>query len=145
MSLINWRKKGESPFLSSFVENFFRDDDNFFKGWPERVQTPAVNVVENDKSYSLEVAVPGMKKEDFKIEVDKGVLTISSESKSEKEESDDNYTRKEFSYSSFSRSFWLPENTTEDIKAEYKDGLLKVIIPKTKVTTESTGKTIEIS
>ena len=144
MSLINWRKKGDTPFLSSYVENFFRDDD-FFKGWAERVKTPAVNVLEDENSYSLEVAAPGMKKEDFNVEVNKGILTISSESKTEKEEKEDNYTRKEFSFSSFSRSFWLPENITEDIKAEYNDGLLKVVIPKAKVKTEDTGKTIEIS
>ena len=62
MSLINWRKKGDTPFLSSYVENFFRDDD-FFKGWPERIKTPAVNVLEDENSYSSEVAVPGMKQE----------------------------------------------------------------------------------
>lgn len=146
MSLINWKKKNGAPSLSSLVENFFQDDDVFFRNWSERKHVPAINVKDNEDSYCLEVIAPGKKKEDFDLKVEKGVLTISSENQSETKESKDNYTRKEFSYDAFSRSFWLPENILEeDIKAEYKEGVLNITIPKMEVEETSTAKKIEIS
>ena len=146
MSLVNWKKKNGFPSFSSMVENFFQDDNGFFRNWPAQSLMPAVNVKENDSSYSLEVVAPGKKKEDFVLKVEKGVLTISSENQSETEETKENYTRKEFSYDSFSRSFWLPENVSEDeIKAEYKEGVLNIVIPKKEVEAVETAKKIEIS
>ena len=119
-------RKNYNPFFS----NLF--DDNFFFGTNGHANTlPAVNIKETDKSFNLEVAVPGMKKEDLKIEVNDDVLTISSENKYENKEEKDGYKRKEFCYSSFCRSFYLPENTDVDgINASYKDGILDVTIPK---------------
>jgi HSP20 family protein len=114
--------------ISDFFENENLQFDDFFrKDW-----IPAVNVSETDKSYDIELAAPGLKKEDFHIKVENGVLTISSEKKTEKETKEKNYTRKEFNYSSFSRSFTLPENVKEDgIKASYDNGLLKLNVVKT--------------
>ena len=92
---------------------------------------PAVNVKENENNFELEVAAPGMKKEDFKIELDNNVLGISSETKSEDVEEKKKYTRREFSYRSFKRTFTLPENVdVENIKANYSDGVLMIDIPK---------------
>jgi HSP20 family protein len=106
---------------------------------------PAVNVKETDKAFVLEVAVPGMKKDDFKLEMKDGMLIISAETEIEKEEKDENYTRKEFNYSSFSRSFWLPENVkTDDIKANYKEGMLLVTLPKEKIKLVEKAKMIEV-
>ncbi|MEI5579364.1 Hsp20/alpha crystallin family protein, partial [Streptomyces brasiliscabiei] len=86
---------------------------------------PAVNVSETDKNYEIEVAAPGMKKDDFKVKVENGAIHISAERKEEKEEKQKNYTRQEYSYNSFSRSFTLPEDVKEDdIKAQYEDGVL---------------------
>jgi HSP20 family protein len=115
-----------SPFLS----NLF--DDDFFPVLNNRTSSmPAVNIKENDKSYFLELAVPGMDKKDLKIDINEDVLTISSESRSESEEEKDGYKRKEFSYSSFCRSFYIPENINRDkIEANYKDGILNVELPK---------------
>ena len=141
------KSTGLFPSFSNMIEDFFRDDDGFFRNWTERQNLPAVNVKETDKFYMLEVAAPGMKKDDFKVEIDNGVLTISSENKTESEEKDDNYMRREFSCSSFSRSFWLPENIKEeDIKAEYKDGVLMVSVPRPKgEIPKANRKTIKIS
>src|SRR5690606_30001297 len=87
--------------------------------------------VEHEKNFEIELAAPGMKKEDFNITVENGVLTISSEKEEKKEETEKNYTRKEFSYSSFTRSFTLPENVSEDeIKAHYENGILKLVVAK---------------
>src|SRR4030065_57127 len=98
-----------SPFLS----NLF--DDDFFPVLTNRTSSmPAVNIRENEKSYNLELAVPGMDKKDLKIDINEDVLTISSESKNETEEEKDGYKRKEFSYLSFCRSFYIPENVNRD-------------------------------
>jgi HSP20 family protein len=92
---------------------------------------PAVNIKDNEKEFELELAVPGVKKDDFTVEVDHDVLTISSEMKSENEETKDNYTRKEFSYSSFKRAFTLPETVDgSKIDAKYEDGILRLTLPK---------------
>lgn len=125
-------KYNRFPTLRSMLDNFWSSDwmgDDFQR----RDRMPAVNVKETDKCFEIEVAVPGMKKEDFKIDVDNGVLTISAEQKEEKEKKEDNYTRKEFSYSSFSRSFSLPQNVNEDsIKAKYDNGVLALTLDKAK-------------
>jgi len=116
--------------------------DDFFKPWNEwfdnggslmgRIMTvPAVNIVEDKNDYKVSLAVPGMKKDDFNIDVEVNMLTISSEKEVSKEEKDEKYNRKEYSYSSFSRSFTLPEEVNrEKIEAKYEDGLLKLVLPK---------------
>jgi HSP20 family protein len=126
-------------FRPYFMPDFFNDD--LFPSIPDRTSSePALNIKENDKSYVLELAVPGIDRKDLKIDINDDVLTISSEIKNEKEENRDGYRRKEFSYSSFCRSFYIPENAnTEKIEASYKDGVLTVGIPKqeeekTKIT-----------
>ena len=92
---------------------------------------PAVNIKENEKDFELELAVPGRSKEDFNIEVDENVLTISSERKTEENVDKGNYTRREFTYSAFKRAFTLPETIDEaGIKANYVNGLLKFTLPK---------------
>jgi HSP20 family protein len=151
MSLVKWRNGNEilpARIMPNWAANFFKDDDFFDKRWMPAFEmtSPAVNVVETKDAYALEVAAPGMKKDDFKIEVKDGCLLISAETKSEKEQKDDNYTRKEFNYEAFSRSFWLPENTKADsIKATYADGILKLNVPKAKVEKAEPAKLIKIA
>jgi HSP20 family protein len=122
-------------------------DDDFFPVLSNRnSSTPAVNVREEDKNYILDLAIPGVDKKDLKIEINEDVLTISSEMKNESEENRDGYSRKEFSYSSFSRSFNIPENVNrEKIEASYKDGILSVALPKQKEERNKITKKIEIS
>jgi HSP20 family protein len=132
------------PALRSMLDNFWGNEmpeDDFFK----RNKIPAVNVKDNEKNYEIEVAAPGMVKDDFKIDIDNGVLTISAEKKDEMEKKEDNYTRREFSYSSFSRSFSLPQNVDEDsIVAKYENGVLKLTINKLKEE-KSHKRTIALS
>jgi HSP20 family protein len=112
--------------------------DDFVKPWNEWFDTssaitvPAVNITENVNDYNISVAAPGLKKNDFHINVDGNMLTISAEKEETKEEKEgENYTRKEYNYSSFSRSFTLPQEVNrEKIEASYEDGVLKLVLPK---------------
>jgi HSP20 family protein len=102
---------------------------------------PAVNISEDDKGYHIDVVAPGFKKEDFKINVDDDVLTISAEAKSESTTDGNNkqYSRREYSYSAFTRSFKLPDNAKDDsINAGYTDGVLKLSIPKSEKQVKAT-------
>jgi len=120
-------RRSYKPFT---FQDFFNED--FFPSL-NRASTnlPAVNIREDDKAFYLELAVPGMGKKDLRIEVKDDVLTISSEHKEEKNDEQDGYRRKEFSYSSFCRSFYLPEDVnSESIGASYIDGILHVEIPR---------------
>ena len=106
---------------------------------------PAVNIKEDEKNYFLEFAIPGADKKDLKIDVNEDVLTISSETKNESEEGNDGYKRKEFSYSAFSRSFYVPENVNrEKIDANYKDGVLSVIISAERLKSHKLKKEIPV-
>ena len=130
--------------------------DDFFKPWNEwfdtessflsrTVRIPSVNITENKDEYSVSLAVPGMKKDDFKIDVDRNMLTISCEKDETKEEQDKKYTRREYSYSSFSRSFTLPDEVnSEKIDARYEDGLLKISLPRKEEAKKSAAKQIAV-
>jgi len=145
MSLIKWNSNDLFPSIDSIWDNFF-NRDFLSKGLDLGTKVPAVNTKETDGSFQIEVAVPGMKKEDFKIELDNNILTISSDKKEEKDEKDgEKISRREFSYFSFQRSFHLPNNVKEEeISAEYADGLLKLTIPKTETKKIENKKQIEI-
>jgi HSP20 family protein len=109
---------------------------------------PAVNVKETADSFEVEMAAPGMKKEDFKVELNNNVLTISSELKHENEEKDgDRYTRKEFSYQTFQRSFQLSKEAVDadNIKAKYENGVLHLSIPKREEIKQKPARLINIS
>ncbi len=140
-------KKTDWPsFMNGSLLSDFFDNDRFFDAdWLRKQSVPAVNVKETEKDFEIDMAAPGLTKKDFEISVDHGVLTISSEKKEEKEEMDKTYTRKEYSYSSFSRSFTLPENVNEeDVKAYYEDGVLKLHIAKKAMGTTKPKKAIEV-
>lgn len=115
--------------------------DDFFTPWNEwfsngglmskPLTVPAVNVTENHNGYKVKLAAPGMKKSDFEIDVEGNMLTIKSEKEEKKEEKEDHYTRREFSFSSFSRSFAIPDDVKQDkIDAVYEDGMLTISLPK---------------
>lgn len=148
MSLV--RRNELFPTWSNFWNDFFSRDWNDWslKNYSDTNTTlPSVNIKENDDGFEVEVAAPGMEKKDFNIELKNDLLTISSEKKVETQDTDDNeYTRREFSYQSFSRSFTLP-NTIDDkkIKAKYENGILKVQIPKKEEAKPKPPKKIAIS
>ena len=130
----------------SIIDEFLKPD--WFGGF-QNLQTniPAVNIKETDTNYSLELAAPGKVKDDFVIEIDHNVLTISSEVKTENEQKDDKgrYTRKEFSYAAFRRAFTLPETVnTEDINANYDNGVLLVTLPKKQEALPKPKRLIDI-
>jgi HSP20 family protein len=122
-------------------------DDDFFPVLSNRTSSmPAVNIREDEKDYILELAIPGIEKNDLKIDINEDVLTISSETKKETEENKDGYKRKEFSYASFCRSFYIPENVNRDkIEANYKDGILSVGLPKQEEEKNKITRQIKIS
>lgn len=134
MSLVKFSNSHPSRYNRYYNDDLFNDLFN----WSNREVTnsrhtsqPSVNIKENEDGFSLELITPGMKKEDLKLEVNNDILTISSELKQEKEETKENFTRREFKHQAFSRSFTLPETVNgEDIKAHYENGILEVSIPK---------------
>jgi HSP20 family protein len=106
---------------------------------------PAVNITESDNGYKIEVAAPGLTKKDFKIDLDKNTLTIASVKDDNHEESNERYTRREFRYTNFSRSFTLPETVdSEKISASHKDGILYVNIPKMEEAKEKPNRQIAV-
>mgnify|MGYP006292875105 FL=1 len=118
-------------FDDFFTRDLFDWNARNFSNWGTTL--PSVNIVENNDNFVVEVAAPGMKKDDFNIELSDDMLTISSEKEVENElNEDERYTRREFSYQAFQRSFQLPKNVVEDSKihAKYEDGILRILIPK---------------
>lgn len=135
------------PKFPSFFSDFF---DKEFADWANsnysltNTTIPAVNIKETKDDFLVTMAVPGMTKKDFKIDLTDNVLTISSEKKDEKEEKDEYYTKKEYSYQSFSRAFTLPKDVVEEdkITAKYENGELLLTIPKKEEA--KTKKPVEI-
>lgn len=147
MSNLVKRRNGFWPSTSS-IDEFL--SDNFFN-WPNEMSRggtmPRVNISENDDEFTVEMAAPGMKRDDFHVELDNDLLVISSEISQENEDNNNpSYTRKEFSYESFRRSFYLPNTVEADkIKAKYEDGMLRLIIPKKEEAKRKPARSIKIS
>jgi HSP20 family protein len=135
-------RRGYKPFLWSGLF-----DDDFFPVLSQRNNTmPAVNIKEDDKRFVIDLAVPGIDKKDLRLEIHEDVITISSENKNENETNQDGYKRREFSYSSFCRSFYLPDNVNkEKISANYKDGILAVELPKVDEEKSKISREVKIS
>ncbi|HRH10481.1 MAG TPA: Hsp20/alpha crystallin family protein [Bacteroidia bacterium] len=141
------KKEGTSMF-PSLMSDFFNSDNFFGNKWLEREfgqNMPAVNIKEKSNEFIIDFASPGFEKNDFKIEVDNNVLTVSAEKKNEKKEENERFTRKEFSFNSFSRSFTLPQTVNPDsIGANYNDGILKLTIPKKEEAKTPAKKEIKV-
>lgn len=144
------RRMDYLPTWANFVNDFFNTD---LSDWSNRhysdtkTTLPAVNIKETNDSFVVEMAAPGMVKDDFKIELNNNLLTISSEKKNEKESKEgESYTRREYSYQSFSRSFTLPMTVNaEKISAKYENGVLCLEIPKKEEAKPKPVKQISIS
>jgi HSP20 family protein len=124
----NGQRNAVSPWFNDVFDTLFNDsvlNDRFV------TKTPAVNIAETENQFHIELAVPGLKKEDFKISIDKNVLSVSAEKKVENVEEGKKYSKREYSYNSFVRSFTLPEVADQaKIDAEYTDGVLKLSVAK---------------
>jgi HSP20 family protein len=145
--------KSPATFLPELISDFF-ETDPFFNNrmlpqtWltPElKRNMPSANVKENKTEYSIELAAPGLEKNDFKIGIENDVLSISAEKQHEKNEETEKYTRHEFEYNAFSRSFRLPDSVnSEKIDARYENGLLRLTIPKRPESISSLKKDIKV-
>jgi HSP20 family protein len=133
-----------APVFPAVLSNFLND---FERVAPAHQQSfPAVNVIEIEDAFKIELAAPGLKKEDFKVNVHENTLTISTEKKEEKTENVGKYTRKEFNFSTFKRSFALPKNVDgEKIVAIYNDGVLGLELPKKEQEKPQEPRLIEIA
>ncbi len=138
-------KSNRIPVMPSIFDDFFKDWS--LSNYSDTNTTlPAINIKENENEFTVEVAVPGMDKKDFKINLDDNVLTISSEKIHQNEDENDKYTRKEYSYQSFERSFNLPKDVvnSDKITANYKNGELVINIPKKEEAKPIPPKLIEV-
>lgn len=139
-------KAGER--MPMLFDDFFKPWNEWFDNggfWGRTMNVPAVNITEQKDDYVVSLAAPGLKKDDFKIEVDGNMLTISSEKEESKEEKDKRFTRKEYNYSSFSRSFTLPDEINkEKIDARYEDGVLKISLPRKEEAKKPAAKQIAV-
>lgn len=133
-------------FFPSIVDEFFGRD--YLPGMLEfqtGINMPSVNIVEGKEDFRIEVAAPGLEKNDFHINLENNVLTISSEKEHSDEKKEERYMRREFSYSSFRRSFSLPNTVDADkIEANHKNGVLSIVIPKREEAKVKPAKQIEI-
>lgn len=117
-----------NPFVNSVFDNLFNDS---FVSDRLVTRVPAVNITETETAYHVELAAPGLNKSDFQINVDKNVMSISADKQEEKEVTEKTYSKREYNYTSFSRSFTLPDVVDySNIEASYVDGILKVVVGK---------------
>tara|TARA_B100001564_G_C20504897_1_gene607905 strand:+ start:60 stop:485 length:426 start_codon:yes stop_codon:yes gene_type:complete len=134
----------QTPFFPSLIDDFINND------WNVKVPSlsssmPAANIKELDSQFEIELAIPGKEKDDFEIDLDDGILSISSTQDDKKLDEKENFTRREFSYNSFRRSFSIPDSVDHTkIDANYKGGVLKVLLPKYKEAQPQPKKLIKI-
>lgn len=135
-----------APVRKGFADDFFTRSFADVVGSDFAMNVPSVNVTQSENGFNIELAAPGLNKEDFKINVEKDRLTVSSEKQHEEEVTEEKFTRREFNYSSFSRSFYLPKSIDrEAIEASYENGVLRLSLPKKQeVLKEEMGRNIEI-
>ncbi|MCO4292534.1 Hsp20/alpha crystallin family protein [Solitalea sp. MAHUQ-68] len=146
MTLVKYNPS--SPSRGGWMDDFFSSSlfPNFDWGRTSATNTPAVNIRENPDNYELEVAAPRLNKKDFEVSVENGLLTISGHKETQSEENNNHFTRREFSYNSFKRSFSLPEDVKQDeVVAVYQNGILHVTLPKSEQAKAKAPRTIKIS
>jgi len=147
-SLAKTNSNASFPSTSNWLDDIFNRElpsvftSNFNTGF----SLPKVNIKETADNYAVEMAVPGLKKSDFKLDIDHHVLSISTEKKETHEQQEENYTRREFGYTSFKRTFTLPETVDDDkITANYQDGILNILLPKKEEAKQKPARQIKIS
>ena len=147
-SLANSNSNQNFLSWSNLLEDIFQRDlpsvftSNFNNGYT----LPKVNIQETPDDFIVEMAVPGLKKSDFNIDIDNQVLSISTEKKEESEHKEENYTRREFGYASFKRTFTLPESVNDEkINATYNEGILRILLPKKEEAKQKPARSIKIS
>ncbi|MFD2697563.1 Hsp20/alpha crystallin family protein [Mesonia sediminis] len=143
MSLV----KHTNPWLKTAFEDLFQDD--WLRSDAAKslgVQIPAVNIIDEENQFEIELAAPGKVKEDFKIELKQDLLVIETETKTIEKPEKPKYSRREFNYSQFKRSFTLPDSIdVGKIKAKYEQGILRVVLPKKEESVISRKRLIEVA
>ncbi|ALJ04650.1 heat-shock protein [Pseudalgibacter alginicilyticus] len=142
------KKNFNYPTRSSWFDDFLLGElpTVFSSNFNTGISLPKVNIKEIADAFVVEMAVPGLKKSDFKIDLDNFTLSISAEIEENKEETNENYTRREFGYSSFKRTFTLPETVDDSkINASYNEGVLNIHLPKREEAKQKPARTIKIS
>ncbi len=142
MNLVKFNRRSPGIPFGGLFDEFFNHDLVNHDGWSQK---PAVNIIEHKNGHTLEVAAPGLKKEDFNVMVENQILTVSLEKKNDEIEEKKNYRRREFRHLSFKRDFQLPDNVDQKaIAASYNDGILSIELPIDKVAEKEKTKKIEI-
>ena len=132
--------------MSHFFDNFFNHNLTDFFGSDFSMQSPSINIVESDNNFRIEVAAPGLEKENFEVKVENGQLNIVANKEMQEEVKESNYVRREFNYTAFTRSFQLPDSVNaSEIDASYKNGVLTLQLPKLEEAKAKPVKVIEIS
>ncbi len=132
------------PTFRSWMDDFFDTVDTSVNKFSSQ-NVPAVNVIEHEDYFRIDFAAPGLQKSDFKINLDNNVLCVKSEKENSTEDVKENYTRQEFSYTAFQRTFTLPDSANSDkVTAEYKDGILSINIAKKEEAKVKPARDIEI-
>ncbi|SFW47700.1 Hsp20/alpha crystallin family protein [Cellulophaga fucicola] len=147
-NLVNSNLNQNFPTLSNWFDDIFNRDlpSVFTSNFNTGITLPKVNIKETADSFMVEMAVPGLNKSDFHIEIDNLLLSIFTETKEESEQKEENYTRREFGYSSFKRTFTLPESVNDEkINASYNEGILSILLPKKEEAKQKPARNIEIS
>jgi HSP20 family protein len=131
MTLVKFNNGQKNHVVNPFFNDIYSLLNDSVLSDKFAVRTPAVNIAETENEFEVELAVPGLKKEDFKINLEKNVLTVSAEKKAEEVNENKKYSKREYSYSSFTRSFTLPQSADQNkIEADYTDGILTLTIAK---------------
>ncbi len=147
-SLANTNSNQNFQTSSNWLDDIFNRDlpSVFTTNFNTGITLPKVNIKETADAFVVEMAVPGLKKSDFHIDLDNQVLSISTETKKKNEYKEENYTRREFGYSSFKRTFNLPESVNEEkINANYDNGILSVLLPKKEEAKQKPARSIKVS
>ena len=147
-SLANTNSNANFPMMSNWLDDIFNRDlpSVFTSNFNTGITLPKVNIKETADAFVVEMAVPGLKKSDFQLDLDNQSLSISTELKKENEHKEENYTRREFGYASFKRTFNLPESVNdEEINATYTNGILSILLPKKEEAKQKPPRNIKIS
>ncbi len=145
MNVINYRPFNTAKAFNDIFDNFFNHDLSGFIGADNLLSNPSVNVIEKDDQFRIELAAPGLEKENFQLKVEKGYLKVSANKEQKQEIEGEKFTRREFNFASFSRSFQLPESVdAEKIVANYEKGVLTVSLPKKAEAQVEKARLIEI-
>lgn len=143
MTLVKFGKEAKNGFVNPFFNDVYSILNDSFVNERAALRSPAANIAETDAQFEIDLAIPGLSKEDIKINLDKNVLSVAADKKTETVDENKKFTKREYSYSSFSRSFTLPESADQSkIEADYVNGILKLTIAKKE---EAKFQTREIS